>query len=93
MNFLQLLRECSALCLENSQSLVRAIRVYSRWGLQPTAYISFPELHQEFATPTAKFQGIRLKRLVHKFGISMESMSGKWKPNSLSFLYRQVSST
>ena len=78
---------------ENSQRLLRVIQAYSRWGLQPIAYISFPDCTKNLLPhqPIAKEPGSRDEP--HRFGINLESTSVKWKPNSLSFLYRSVSST
>lgn len=54
--------------LEISPRLFRVIRACSRWGLQSTCFIAFPELHQEFVThqPRTRQPGSRVEP--HRFG-------------------------
>lgn len=52
----------NSLFFENPPRLVGAVQAQSRWGSQPPVFISFLELHQEFAAPSSRYRGTTLER-------------------------------
>lgn len=82
----------NTLCFENSQRFLRVTQACSRWGLQPGLYcLSWAALGLcRPVSPVPRKPGSGDEP--HRFNTGLESMSVKWKPDSLSFLYRSISS-
>lgn len=82
----------NSLCFENSP---RFSQGYSgREQMELTTLSLFPSLSSTKILPPHQpgLRGPGSRDEPHRFDISLESTSVKWKPNSLSFLYRSVSS-